>query len=101
MNKSYKSKVLSWFKTSQSSKGKDFGSKSAALNRARGKADYHDDDFGVRKLGLIKNGKSKSGECKACKANQYSSNPKSPPLHPNCKCGFTNKGSKQITRSDF
>ena len=39
----------------------------------------------------IKSGKSKSGECKACKLNQSIANAggsaKIPPLHPNCKCG--------------
>lgn len=75
--------------------------KRQALERARGKADYHGEDFGIRKLGLVKSGKSKSGECKACKANQYSSNPKSPPLHPNCKCGFSKRGRSKITRQDF
>lgn len=41
--------------------------------------------------GVIKNAASKSGECKACKANQYSTNPEKPPLHPNCKCSVISK----------
>jgi len=46
----------------------------------------------------IKSGKSKSGECKACKLNQSIANAgghaKIPPLHKNCKCGAFYKKRK-------
>lgn len=44
--------------------------------------------------GTIKNAPSKSGECKACKANQYSTSPEKPPLHPNCRCSIISKMSR-------